>query len=166
MGIAGVGRKGERKAGVRIFGEGALGGEALGLEVVDDFLEEDLLEADLDLLGAEGAPGVGGELGDQVALVSGLGGEVLKEAIAESFEVGGGFEGEDGEFGGEPVGDGVEAGIGFAGGGPGAGGFLGVALVGGALRFGDGSWHGFRVAWGGWIFGFGRGGFGGKALLW
>jgi len=152
VGIAGVGLEGEGEAGVGIFGEGFARGVASSFEIVDDFLEEHFLEADFDLLGADGAPGVGGELGDQVALVSGLGGEVLKKAIAESFEVGGGFEGEDGEFGGEPVGDGVEAGIGFAGGGPGAGGFLGVALVGGALRFGDGSWHGFRVAWGGWIF--------------
>jgi len=100
---------------------------------------------------------VGGELDDQIALVGSLGGEVLKEPIAESFEVGGGFEGEDGEFGGEPVFDGVESGIGFAGGGPGAGGLLGVALVSGALSFRDGSCHGFRVAWGGWIFDFGWG---------
>jgi len=66
------------------------------------------------------------------------------------------FEGEEGDFGGESVGDGVEAGIGFAEGGRGpvggrwgAGGFFRVALVGGALRFGDGSGHGFRVTWGG-----------------
>ena len=152
LGIAGVGLEGESEAGVGVFREGLVGGEALGFQVVDDFLEEYFLEADFDLLAAEGAPGVGGELGDQIALVGGLGGEVLEESIAESFEVGGGFEGENGEFGCESVFDGVETGLGFAGRGPGAGGLLGVTLVGGLLSCRDGSCHGFRVAWGGLFF--------------
>ena len=147
VGVSGIGLEGEGKAGVGAFGEGILGVEALTLEVVDEFLEEDLLEADFDLLGAEDAPGVGGELGDEEGLVGVLGGEIVEEAVFEDGEVGGGFEGEDGEFGGEAVGDGVEAGFGFTGGGARAGGPLRILLTGGFLSGGEGSWHESRVAW-------------------
>ncbi len=95
------GLEGEGEAGVGVFGEGFSGVEALAMEVGDDFLEEDLLEADLHLLGAEDAPSVGGELGDEEGLVGVLGGEVTEEAALEVGEVAGTFEGEDGEFGGE-----------------------------------------------------------------
>ena len=80
-------------------------------------------------------------------MVGVLGGEVLEKTVFEGFKVCGVFEGEQGEFGGEPVFEGVEAGSGFAGFGPGTGGFLGVALVGRSLGVGDGSCHSFRVAW-------------------
>ena len=89
-------------------------------------------------------------MGGQESLVGVAGGEVLEEAVAELGEVGFAFEGEEGEFGGEPVFDGVEAGVEFAGGGAGAGGVLGVALVGESLFVGDGSGHGLMVAWG-WL---------------
>ena len=91
---------------------------------------------------------MGGELGGEELLVGVAGGEVLEEAVAELGEVGFAFEGEEGEFGGKTVFDGVEAGVEFAGGGAGAGGVLGVALVGESLFVGDGSGHGLMVAWG------------------
>ena len=102
------------------------------------------------MLGPEDAPGLGGELGGEELLVRVAGGEVLEEAVAELGEVGFAFEGEEGEFGGESVFDGVEAGVEFAGGGAGAGGVLGVALVGESLFVGDGSGHALMVAWG-WL---------------
>ena len=48
---------------------------------MDDLFEEHFLEADFDLLGAEDAPGVGGELLGEEALVGGLGGEVGFKAL-------------------------------------------------------------------------------------
>ena len=47
---------------------------------MDNLFEEHFLEADFDLLGAEDAPGVGGELLGEEALVGGLGGEIGFEA--------------------------------------------------------------------------------------
>ena len=148
LGVAGEGLEGDGESGVGIFGEGFFGVETLGVEVVDDLLEGEFLEADFDVLGAEDAPGVGGELGDEEGLVGVLGGEVLEEAVAEGGEFLGFFEGEEGEFGREAVLDGVEAGLVLTLGGAGAGGALGILLTGGALLFGDGAGHAFRVAWG------------------
>ena len=89
-------------------------------------------------------------MGGEELLVGVAGGEVLEEAVAELGEVGFAFEGEEGEFGGESVFDGVEAGVEFAGGGAGAGGVLGVALVGESLFVGDGSGHDLWWHGGGW----------------
>ena len=102
------------------------------------------------MLGSQNAPGVGGELGGEEALVGVLRGEVGGEAVAEGLEVFGAFEGEDGELGGEAVHDGVEAGFGFTGGGAGAGGFLRILLTCGLLGWGEGPGHGYRVEWGFW----------------
>jgi len=151
LGVGGVGFEGEGEPGVGVFGEGFLGVEALAVEVVDEFFEEDLLEADFDLLGAEDAPSVGGELGDEELPIGVLGSEIVQEAVFEGFEIGGGFEGEDGEFGGETVGNGVPAGFGFTGGGAGAGGLLGILLRGGFLSGGEGSRHENRVACRIWV---------------
>ena len=81
VGIVFLGLQGEGEAGVGVFGESFLGVVALGFEIVDDLFEEELLEADLDLLGAEDAPGVGGELVGEEFLVGILGGEVGFEAV-------------------------------------------------------------------------------------
>jgi len=145
-GFGGVEGKGE--AGVGVFGEGLLGVVALEVKVVDDLLKEDFLQANFDLLGSQDTPSVGGELGDEEGLVGGLRGEVVEEALFEGFEFGGVFEREDGEFGGEAMLDGVQTGVGFAGGGAGAGGFFGILLTCLALGFGDGSRHEIRVTWG------------------
>ena len=98
VGVGGLEREGETSVGV--LGESLGGVVALLGEVGDDFLEKDFLEADFDLLGAEDAPGVGGELGDEEGLVGGLGGEVGEETGFELVELGLAFEGEDGELGG------------------------------------------------------------------
>ena len=71
-------------------------------------------------------------MGDE-ELVGVSGGEVLFEAVFEGLVVGGAFEGEDGEFGGEAVLDGIETGFGFAVGSARSGGVLRVLLAGGAL---------------------------------
>ena len=81
-------------------------------------------------------------------LVRVLGGEVSFEAVFESGEVFGAFEGEDGKFGGEAVFDGVETGFGFTGFRTGSGGLLRILLTCGELSCGEGPGHGFRVAWG------------------
>ena len=76
VGVALRGLKGEGEAGVGVFAHGFAGAVALFFEVVDDLFEEHFLEADFDLLRTENAPGVGGELLGEEALVGGLGGEV------------------------------------------------------------------------------------------
>ena len=91
---------------------------------------------------------MGGELVGEEFLVGVLGGEVGFEAVFESGEVFGAFEGEDGKFGGEAVFDGVETGLGFAGFRTGSGGLLRILLTCGELSCGEGPGHGFRVAWG------------------
>ena len=81
-------------------------------------------------------------------LVGVLGGEVSFEALFESSEVFGAFEGKNGKFGGEAVFDSVETGFGFTGFRPGSGGLLRILLTCGELSCGEGPWHGIRVAWG------------------
>jgi hypothetical protein len=105
----------ESEPAVRIFLERFFGVVAVSFEGVQGLFEEEFLEADLDLLGAEDAPSVGGELGGKELLVGVLGSEVLLEAVAKGLKVFGAFEGEDGEFGGEAVLDGVETGFRFSG---------------------------------------------------
>ena len=140
------GLEGEGESGVGVLLEGFFGVVALLVEVVDDLFEGEFLVADFHLLGAHDAPGVGGELGDEEGLVGALGSEVLEEAGFEGFEVFGGFEREDGEFGGEAVLDGVESGFVFAFGGLRTGGLLRILLTCGALCFGDGAGHGLSLA--------------------
>ncbi len=82
-GIVFEGLEGEGEPGVGVLGEGFGGVVAFGFEVVDGLFEEEFLEANFDLLRAEDAPGVGGELGGEEALIGGLGGEVLNEAFVE-----------------------------------------------------------------------------------
>ena len=81
VGIALFWLKGEREAGVGVFAHGLVSVVALFFEVMDDLFEEHFLEADFDLLGAEDAPGVGGELLGEEFLVGGLRGEVGFEAV-------------------------------------------------------------------------------------
>ena len=166
VGVAFEGLEGEGESGVGIFFQGLGGGVSFGFEVVDGLFEEELVEADFDLLRAEDAPGVGGELVGEERLVSILGGEVGGEAFFEGLEVGGAFEGKDGEHGGEAVLESVELGFGFAGFGAGSGGLLRILLTCGALCGGDGAWHGFRVSWRIWVGRrWGDGDFG-KSLIW
>ncbi len=103
VGIGGGGLEGESESTIGVFVEGLVGFEAGGFEVMDDLLQEQVLQGDFDLLGAEDAPGVGGELGGEEALIGGAGGEVGFKAGLEGFEVIGALEGEEGELGGEAV---------------------------------------------------------------
>jgi len=109
LGVVFEGLEGEGESGVGVLSESFGGVVAFGFEVVDGLLQEEFLEADFDLLGAEDAPGVGGELGSEETLVGGLGGEVAFEAGLEGLEFGGVLEGEDGKLGGEAMAEGVEA---------------------------------------------------------
>ena len=126
VGIVFLRLEGEGEPGVGVLLEGFVGRVALGLEFVDGLLEQHLLEADFDLLGAEDAPGVGGELVGEEFLVGVAGSEI-------------GFilEGEEGKLGGEAVLVGIEPGFGFAECGAGSGGFLRILLTCGTLCFGD-----------------------------
>src|ERR1039458_3433319 len=97
-------------------------GQHTGLEAGDaeegHLAEGDALDGE-DFLGVDGTVGVEGILAE----------------VVEGLEV---FEADDGEGGaGEAVLAGVESGLGFAGGGAGAGGFLRVAAVGGDLLVGS-----------------------------
>ena len=76
MGIARFWLQGEGEAGVGVVAHGFVSVISLFFEAMDNLFEEHFLEADFDLLGAEDAPGVGGELLGEEALVGGLGGEV------------------------------------------------------------------------------------------
>ena len=151
MGIAFLGLEGEGEPGVGVLLEGFVGRVALGLEFVDGLLEQHLLEADFDLLGAEDAPGVGGELAGEEFLVGVAGSEVGFEAVLEGLEIGFILEGREGKLGGEAVLVGIEPGFGFAGCGAGSGGFLRILLTCGTLCFGDRTGHEVRVAWGIWV---------------
>jgi hypothetical protein len=80
---------------------------------------------------AREAPMGGGELMDEIGFRLGLGAEVV-EIIAElGLVFAGGFVEENDGAGGEPVGEGVEGGGLFAGGGGGAVGFCAVGAGGG-----------------------------------
>ena len=81
VGIALFWLEGECEAGVGVFAHGLVCVIALFFKVMDDLFEEHFLEADFDLLGAEDAPGVGGELLGEEFLVGGLRGEVGFEAL-------------------------------------------------------------------------------------
>ena len=81
VGIALFWLEGESEAGVRVFAQGFVSAVALFFEAMDDLFEEHFLEADFDLLGAEDAPRVGGELLGEEFLVGGLRGEVGFEAL-------------------------------------------------------------------------------------
>ncbi len=117
------------------------------LQIVNLLAEEEVVETDFDLLRAKDAPGMGRELVDEEALVGVGGSEVGFEAGAQGEKVLFILEGEHGNASGEAVLDGIHAGSLFAGRGTGSGGLHGVALIGGALRFGDGSCHDSRVTW-------------------
>ncbi len=142
LGVVFEGLKGEGESGVGVLSESFGGVVAFDFEVVDGLFQEEFLEADFDLLGAEDAPGVGGELGGEETLVGGLGGEVAFEAGLEGDEVVGVFEGENWKPGGEAVLEGIQAGVGLAGLGAGAGGLLRIPLTCGALCFGERTGHG------------------------
>ena len=79
-------------------------------------------------------PGDGNELLGEGELFDGLGVECFEVALGEKLVVGGVFGGEQGGLRGQAVFEGVEGGFGFAGGGAGAGGFLGVEAVGDRSR--------------------------------
>ena len=81
VGIVFLGLQSEGEAGVGVFAHGFVSMVALFFEAMDDLFEEHFLEADFDLLGAEDAPGVGGELLGEEFLVGGLRGEVGFEAL-------------------------------------------------------------------------------------
>ncbi len=141
------GEEREHEPGEGIFGQGALGPVSALFQVVNLLLEEKVVQTDFDLLRAEDPPGVRGELVDEEALVGVGGGEVGFEAGAQGEKILFILEGEHGDASGEAVLDGIHAGSLFAGRGTGSGGLHGVALIGGALRFGDGSCHDSRVTW-------------------
>ena len=65
-----------------------------------------------------------------------MGGEIGDEGLEELVEAGLVFGGDDIDFGGEGVGDGVEGDLGFAGGGEGSEGAGAVAAGGLDLEFG------------------------------
>jgi hypothetical protein len=83
------------------------------------------------------APGGGDDALDQEDLGGGGGLVFVEQGLAELFEGGLVFDGEDQLLGGEAVGEGVEGGAGFAFGGLGSGGAEGVEAVGGDLTFGS-----------------------------
>ena len=94
--------------------------------------------------------------------------EVVEDGLAEFVVVGGAFAGEDDGFGGEAVFEGVESGFGFAFGGAGSGGFLGIAAVGRDLACGGHVWVPPFLGWqlGANSVGFAGGGLGGKWFGW
>jgi hypothetical protein len=102
--------------------------------------------ADLEALGAAEPPVAGGDALDEGLLDESLGFELGDEIGEEGVKVGLAFVAvgriDDDVLGEEPVLEGVARGAGLAAGGPGAGGVLGVALVGGALFGGHGFEHG------------------------
>ena len=104
--------------GVDEFGVGEIFVETFDLVIPE--LGFDAAEAALDPLG--GDEGV-----DERELVGVGGVEVEKECFGEGFELGGIFAGDDLGPGVDAGFEGVERGAGFAFGGSGAGGFLGVA---------------------------------------
>ncbi|MBY0504260.1 MAG: hypothetical protein K2X03_10135 [Bryobacteraceae bacterium] len=56
--------EGTGESGEGGFGEGFVGVESAGAEVVEGLLHHQRVQADFDLLAAEQAPGLSGELGD------------------------------------------------------------------------------------------------------
>ena len=102
-----------------------------------------------DLRNAVELPGDGDELLGEVELFDGLGVEFFEVALGEELVLGGVFGGKQGGLGGQAVFEGVEGGLGLAGGGAWAGGFLGVESVGGRSRGvrSPGRWRGVSSPW-------------------
>jgi hypothetical protein len=95
-----------------------------------------------DLRNAVELPGGQDELLGEVELFDGLGVEFFEVALGEEVVVGGVLRRKQRGLGSEAVFEGVEGGFGFAGGGAGAGGFLGVETVGGGSGVDFGCWCG------------------------
>jgi hypothetical protein len=117
--------------GIDEIGVGKILVEALDLVIPE--LGFNAAEAALDPLG--------GDEGVDEWELDGVGGaEVEHECGGEGFEFGGIFAGDDVGPGVDPGFESVERGGGFAFGGGGAGGFLGVAAIGVDLGFGGHGW--------------------------